>query len=74
MRLAITPAMMERINEIVIMHTPLSIAMSRGGNASSIAYFPASHHSLADRGFDAEKGAQLVSERIAISLDLLIFS
>ena len=48
--------------------------MSRGGNASSIAYFPASHHSLADREFDAEKGAQLVSERIAISLDLLIFS
>ena len=75
MRLAITPAMMERINEIVIMHTPLSIAMSRGGNASSIAYRTAKMNprrtaSLTDEGTEADLAscrADLLAERRARS-------
>ena len=75
MRLAITPAKMERRNVTILTDTPPSIAMSRGGNASSIAYFAAKMNpqrtaSLTDEEIEAELAdyrAELLAEREARS-------
>ena len=77
MRLAITPAKMERRNVTILTDTPPSIAMSRGGNASSIAYFAAKMNPqrtrtapLTDEEIEAELAdyrAELLAERKARS-------